>query len=1406
MAMATTATTMTSGAGPRAARSGPPSPDLATPAAATATTMTVTAMTLMAMAETTTASGAASTVAARSRRCGPGDGQIWAAVAGSGHPGGGDGDDNDGDGDDTDGDGGDDDGERRGFDGGSQIPTVWPRGRPDLGRRRWIWPSSSLLKSLPRRRATSGNSVAVASDGDGSLDDSQRVALHFLPGNLLTFLRQDKPMSSSIQMANGMGQDELALAPTKNTTAPRTSNHVSGYSNCHGDKGNNGMVACNSRQDSVDNSSSRISEEDNIEDNFKLLWRLRKYLILLGTLAVSVTYNAGLTPPGGFWTLTKDNHEAGNPILPVGFSERYEVFFYCNATAFAASLVLIILLLSKSVTRHKWWLRSMQFTMILDLFSLMGAYAAGSCRALKSSIYVWILVFAVFTYVGIHVLVFIRVIPGYLKEMVQKMLIQIPSKWCGHDSPQMGRHQDKDVEDARKFILILVTFAATVTYQAGLSPPGGFWAENEYDPDRKLPPTFPPYKHRPATSVLRSNYLHRYKIFVSCNSTSFVASLVTVMLLLSPELSKHGIRSKAVILCVVADLLCLIGAYAAGCCRDVATSFYVMFITIIVLFFFVLLVGIFLYKPVAVWLDKFKSGSIQCMGNLGRMLSFSFRSNRLSNAEQENSVADHHISVTVTGSPSEDNASETEHHPADNQGIYNTNEGLLHEEHLSRDNKQTADTEETKSGTQHPSGNSKQSANTMVAVSNRKYQSTDCQMISSTEEVVPNIEHSSAVSYQQTANTKNDMSAENQQVASRKEQTSTDDFKMPVEDLSEKNMLVRHCNEDSDETTVSEIHSIPVEASGHVECAEQHVSVQDQNHNIEILGINNGSEPIGNGHIHNKQEASIQNANSNQIEEHMNKTRTNLLLLAILAVSLTYQSGLNPPGGFWSTNEYSHADGDHIQEYHHSPGDRILEDIYHSRFIAFFYLNAVAFVASVVMIILLLNKMMTMKVTKRRALQIVMIVNLLSLTGAFVMGSCREANKSICISVLVFLVLAYVLVHVLIAIHVIPQDWRRYIPEKLKNFLCRPVLDSSSELLQNWTEDIKELGRRRNLLLTLSILAATVTYQAGMNPPGGVWSDDKDVSGLPGNPILQDTHPKRYGVFYYSNSLSFVSSVVTTILLVNKESCDHGIKSYALRVCLVVGLVALLIAYAAGSCRKAMQSIYLIIIAVAVFISIAIQVLLLSSTHNTLQGPLGQSLQRSLRFLLNENSSGPQETTDPEEKKERKRKKYLMLLAVLAASIAYQAGLNPPGGFWSDDSGHKAGDPILHDVDHIRRRYKTFFCFNAFSFMSSIVVIMLLLSKSVREKDLPLDVLYLIMLLDLLSLMTAFAAGSCRKFRTSVYVYGLVIGVVIYLLLVTVLSSGIAKYLRSRRRSVISSQDHPGHVSRENTPSVGHHI
>ena len=124
------------------------------------------------------------------------------------------------------------------------------------------------------------------------------------------------------------------------------------------------------------------------------LWELRKYVLLLATLAATVTYSAGLSPPGGFWP---DNVEgsallAGDPVLPVTYPRRYKAFFYCNATAFVASLVIVNLLLVRSLCHRRRWLRALQAAMMLDQFGLMGAYAAGSCRDEAMSAYVFVLV------------------------------------------------------------------------------------------------------------------------------------------------------------------------------------------------------------------------------------------------------------------------------------------------------------------------------------------------------------------------------------------------------------------------------------------------------------------------------------------------------------------------------------------------------------------------------------------------------------------------------------------------------------------------------------------------------------------------------------------------------------------------------------------------------------------------------------------------------------------------------------------------------------------------------------------------------------------------------------------------------------------------------------------------------
>jgi hypothetical protein len=281
--------------------------------------------------------------------------------------------------------------------------------------------------------------------------------------------------------------------------------------------------------------------------------------------------------------------------------------------------------------------------------------------------------------------------------------------------------------------------------------------------------------------------------------------------------------------------------------------------------------------------------------------------------------------------------------------------------------------------------------------------------------------------------------AENMHDANMEEQSSlVDDLKTPITVAGMSNHEHQLVDNHRVQSMIRQSFSTDDQESTAVECLSD---VASNNHNgatnsfkeeektseetleaieIESSETNNVSRPIENGNIgmHEvapRQNASNVNAGANPTDEHLKKSRTYLLLLAILAVSLTYQSGLNPPGGFWSQRENNNSTGvpipknTHHRPYH-LPGDPILEDTHHRRYIAFFYLNAIAFVASLVMIIMLLNKRMSNKVIKRYALQITMIVDLLALTGSYVMGSCRDRKSSIYIWLLVCLVLAYVAV------------------------------------------------------------------------------------------------------------------------------------------------------------------------------------------------------------------------------------------------------------------------------------------------------------------------------------------------------------------------------------------------------------
>jgi len=252
---------------------------------------------------------------------------------------------------------------------------------------------------------------------------------------------------------------------------------------------------------------------------------------LLATLGATITYLAGLDPPGGVWADSGEGHSVGDPILLTTHPVRYKVFFYFNSAAFVASLVIVVMLQKTNLVRRG---HALLVALILDFFSLIGAYAAGSCRDTSTTIYTVAMAGAVLIYVVIHIVFF---------------------------TLDNGNYNEEELERKREVLLLLAILAATLAYQAGLTPPGGLW-END---DDKL-------GHRAGFPVLQDMYHRRYKAFFYCNAASFMASTALIVLLLNQNMYKPGIRCYALYVCMVAGMFGLMGAYAAGSSMHLKTS------------------------------------------------------------------------------------------------------------------------------------------------------------------------------------------------------------------------------------------------------------------------------------------------------------------------------------------------------------------------------------------------------------------------------------------------------------------------------------------------------------------------------------------------------------------------------------------------------------------------------------------------------------------------------------------------------------------------------------------------------------------------------------------------------------------------------------------------------------------
>ena len=95
--------------------------------------------------------------------------------------------------------------------------------------------------------------------------------------------------------------------------------------------------------------------------------------------------------------------------------------------------------------------------------------------------------------------------------------------------------------------------------------------------------------------------------------------------------------------------------------------------------------------------------------------------------------------------------------------------------------------------------------------------------------------------------------------------------------------------------------------------------------------------------------------------------------------------------------------------------------------------------------------------------------------------------------------------------------------------------DHNHPSLRSWLgyfrfdEDRDAPSEVRNILLVITTLIAAVTFQAGVNPPGGIWQDDMD--GHNAGWAFYASNKGAYSVFLISNTLAFSTSILVIMCL-----------------------------------------------------------------------------------------------------------------------------------------------------------------------------------------------------------------------------------------------------------------------------------
>ncbi|XVF73546.1 hypothetical protein PTKIN_Ptkin12aG0210600 [Pterospermum kingtungense] len=103
----------------------------------------------------------------------------------------------------------------------------------------------------------------------------------------------------------------------------------------------------------------------------------------------------------------------------------------------------------------------------------------------------------------------------------------------------------------------------------------------------------------------------------------------------------------------------------------------------------------------------------------------------------------------------------------------------------------------------------------------------------------------------------------------------------------------------------------------------------------------------------------------------------------------------------------------------------------------------------------------------------------------------------------------------------------------------------------------KRRADARNALLVVMTLIAAVTFQAGVNPPGGVWQETKETTinetGHQAGTAVCASESDAYYVFLASNTLAFSAAVLVIMSLTHKFPFKFEVRVAAVSMIITYG-------------------------------------------------------------------------------------------------------------------------------------------------------------------------------------------------------------------------------------------------------------